>query len=168
MRIISVLFLGILLLSCNSENEPSEPENKKIATSNQESKITSSAHDYYFEQDGTVLTGSLYASLIHSAQGWQGWSDEPEESPEIDDEREKDYIYILKLENNISVGVLPNDDFSEPTIGNEVQIFSIEDKVLQYIQENVGNNITLKGTLFFHHTSHHKRPIMFSVSEIIE
>jgi hypothetical protein len=168
MRIISVLFLGILLLGCTGENKPSESENIETTISNQETVITSSSYDYYFEQEGTVLTGSIYSSLIDGAQGWQGWSEESEEDPEIDDDSEKEYIYILKLENNISVGTLPDDDFSEATTDNEVQFFSIEEQVLQYIQENVNNNITVKGTLFFHHTSHHRRPIMFNVSEIIE
>ncbi len=148
----------ILIFNCNNQNKISETENKEKITINEVSKIISTNYEYYCEQDGIVLTGFLYTYLTYGPPNYG-------ENPETDS---KEYPYILKLQKNISVGVLSDDKMSEPTIGNEVHLAPMGENIHKYLHKNLSNHITVKGSLFFHHTGHHRRPIMFSVSEIIK
>jgi len=131
----------------------------KIPVSKPQQKTTG----YRYEPAVSIISGTLIHKMVYGPPNYG-------ETPNID---EKNYIYILKLDQPVNVYAdanQPDPEIADHTLLNqtEIQTFSNIDRVHKDLKKYLNKKIKLQGVLFTGRTGGQYTPIQYQVNKILK
>lgn len=122
--------------------------------------LNSSVQEYYFEPNISVIEGTLITRMHYGPPGYG-------ENPNTD---EKEYPFILQLDNPIKVITGEDDNFnSDISHASEIQLVLNPNKVdIESVKQYKNKHIKVKGTLFSAWSGHHHTEVLMDVHKILD
>lgn len=108
---------------------------------------------YILSDKSYQLEGQLTTRLFYGPPNYG-------ENPDTD---EKVYPYLLKLKEPISI---TSEDGLDSFELDEFHLVVINKDHFKFLEEQMGNNIDVKGQFFLAHTGHHRTPVLIEIESL--
>lgn len=122
--------------------------------------LNSSVQEYYFEPNISIIEGTLITRMHYGRPGYG-------ENPNTD---EKEYPFILQLDNPIKVITGEDDNFnSDISHVSEIQLVLNPNKMdIDSVKQYKNKHIKVKGTLFSAWSGHHHTEVLMDAHKILD